>query len=107
THEDVQAWVKGVVASVGAGGVSAPATTPAAGGDAGAALGLIAWPKVDFAKYGPVESKPVARIRKISAANLHRNWVMIPHVTNHDEADITELEAFRVALNKEQGKDGV
>jgi pyruvate dehydrogenase E2 component (dihydrolipoamide acetyltransferase) len=70
-------------------------------------LGLIPWPKVDFAKFGPIETKPVARIRKISAANLHRNWVMIPHVTNHDEADITELEAFRVQLNQEQGKAGV
>jgi pyruvate dehydrogenase E2 component (dihydrolipoamide acetyltransferase) len=70
-------------------------------------LGLIPWPRVDFAKFGPIETKPVARIRKISAANLHRNWVMIPHVTNHDEADITELEAFRVQLNQEQGKAGV
>ena len=65
------------------------------------------WPKVDFAKFGPVESKPLARIRKISAANLHRNWVMIPHVTNHDDADITDLEAFRVQLNKEIEKSGV
>jgi pyruvate dehydrogenase E2 component (dihydrolipoamide acetyltransferase) len=102
TQDDVRAWVKGLVAaSAGAPGAAA------AGGDAGAALGLIPWPSVDFAKFGPVETRPVARIRKISAANLHRNWVMIPHVTNHDEADITELEAFRVALNKEQGKDGV
>src|SRR5690606_7162139 len=87
THDDVRAWVKGVIARADGG---APAAGPA--GDGGAGLGLIPWPKVDFAKFGPIETKPVARIRKISAANLHRNWVMIPHVTNHDEADITELE---------------
>ena len=104
-HEDVRNWVKGVVARAD-GAAAAPAGAGAAGGDSGAALGLIPWPKVDFAKFGPIETKPVARIRKISAANLHRNWVMIPHVTNHDEADITELEAFRVQLNQEQGKGG-
>ena len=73
----------------------------------GAALGLIAWPVVDFAKFGPIERKPMSRIKKISGANLHRNWVMIPHVTNHDDADITELEAFRVSTNKENEKSGV
>jgi len=62
---------------------------------------------VDFSKFGPVESQPRSRIKKISAANLHRNWVMIPHVTNHDEADITDLEAFRIQLNKEIEKSGV
>jgi pyruvate dehydrogenase E2 component (dihydrolipoamide acetyltransferase) len=67
-------------------------------------LDLLPWPKVDFAKFGPVETKPLSRIKKISGANLHRNWVMIPHVTSHDEADITELEAFRVQLNKENEK---
>ncbi|ODT38239.1 MAG: dihydrolipoyllysine-residue acetyltransferase [Lautropia sp. SCN 70-15] len=102
THDDVRAWVKAAIARSEGG---APAS--AASGGEGAGLGLIPWPKVDFAKFGPVETKPVARIRKISAANLHRNWVMIPHVTNHDEADITELEAFRVQLNQEQGKAGV
>ncbi|TXL66980.1 dihydrolipoyllysine-residue acetyltransferase [Zeimonas arvi] len=100
THEDVRAWVKAAIARIEGG-------EPAAGGGEGAGLGLIPWPRVDFAKFGPIETKPVARIRKISAANLHRNWVMIPHVTNHDEADITELEAFRVQLNQEQGKAGV
>ena len=65
------------------------------------------WPKVDFTKFGPVERKEMSRIKKISGANLHRNWVMIPHVTNNDEADITELEAFRVQLNKENEKSGV
>ncbi len=70
-------------------------------------LDLLPWPQVDFAKFGPVESKPLSRIKKISGANLHRNWVMIPHVTNNDEADITDLEAFRVRLNKEIEKSGV
>jgi len=100
-REDVTAFVKRSLASA-----PAPAASPASGGD-GAGLGLIPWPKVDFAKFGPIESKPLSRIKKISAANLHRNWVMIPHVTNHDEADITELEAFRIQLNQEIEKSGV
>ena len=84
----------------------APAARPSApAGTAG--LDLLPWPKVDFAKFGPVESKPLSRIKKISAANLHRNWVMIPHVTSHDDADITELEEFRARLNKEIEKSGV
>ena len=70
-------------------------------------IDLLPWPKVDFAKFGPIETKPLSRIKKISGANLHRNWVMIPHVTNHDDADITDLEAFRVQLNKENEKSGV
>ena len=78
---------------------------PAAGGSAG--LDLLPWPKVDFAKFGPVERKEMSRIKKISAANLHRNWVVIPHVTTHDEADITDLEQFRVQMNKELEKSGV
>jgi pyruvate dehydrogenase E2 component (dihydrolipoamide acetyltransferase) len=98
TLEDVQAYVKGVIAT---------ASAPAAASDAGAALGLIPWPKVDFAKFGPIEPKPLSRIKKLSGANLHRNWVMIPHVTNNDEADITDLEAFRVSLNQESDKTGV
>jgi pyruvate dehydrogenase E2 component (dihydrolipoamide acetyltransferase) len=69
--------------------------------------GLLPWPKVDFAKFGPIERKDLSRIKKISGANLHRNWVVIPHVTNHDDADITELEAFRVQTNKENEKSGV
>jgi pyruvate dehydrogenase E2 component (dihydrolipoamide acetyltransferase) len=68
---------------------------------------MLPWPQVDFAKFGPVERKDLSRIKKISGANLHRNWVVIPHVTNHDDADITELEAFRVTLNKEYEKAGV
>jgi pyruvate dehydrogenase E2 component (dihydrolipoamide acetyltransferase) len=88
--------------------VEAFARPPAAAASAAVAgFDLLPWPKVDFAKFGPIESKPLARIKKISGANLHRNWVMIPHVTNHDECDITELEEFRVRLNKENEKSGV
>jgi len=100
--EDVRAYVKKVLS-----GMAAPA---AAGGGAisgGGELNLIPWPKVDFAKFGPVEAKPLSRIRKLSGANLARNWVMIPHVTQFDEADITDLEALRVALNRENEKSGV
>ena len=67
---------------------------------------MLPWPKVDFARFGPVETRPLPRIRRISGANLHRNWVMIPHVTNHEDADITELEAFRLQLNRENEKSG-
>ena len=97
--EDVQGFVKGVML--------APPALAVSSCDSGAALGLLPWPKVDFTKFGEVEAKPLSRIKKISGANLHRNWVMIPHVTNHDEADITELEAFRVQLNKENEKSGI
>jgi pyruvate dehydrogenase E2 component (dihydrolipoamide acetyltransferase) len=97
-QSDVQEFVKGVLAG---GGASAPR----AGGGA-APFDLPAWPKVDFAKFGPVESQPLPRIKKISGPVLHRNWVMIPHVTNNDEADVTELEAFRVQINKEAEKSG-
>jgi pyruvate dehydrogenase E2 component (dihydrolipoamide acetyltransferase) len=99
-QEDVQGFVKGVMSTGGSTG------SPRTDGD-GAALGLLPWPKVDFAKFGAIETKPLSRIKKISGANLHRNWVMIPHVTNHDEADITELEAFRVKLNEENAKAGI
>jgi len=104
TQEDVQAFTKSVMSGE-ARTKAASAKAPAGGG--GEALGLLPWPKVDFAKFGPIERKPIGRIKKISAANLHRNWVMIPHVTNHDDADITELEAFRVSTNKENEKSGV
>jgi pyruvate dehydrogenase E2 component (dihydrolipoamide acetyltransferase) len=103
TQADVQGFVKGVMsgqAQTKAGAAKAPA-----GGGAGLA-GLLPWPQVDFAKFGPVERRDLSRIKKISAANLHRNWVMIPHVTNHEDADITDLEAFRVVLNKENEKSG-
>jgi pyruvate dehydrogenase E2 component (dihydrolipoamide acetyltransferase) len=98
TQEDVQQFVKSALQG------NAGAAT---GGGTGTGLDLLPWPKVDFAKFGPIESKPLSRIKKISGANLHRNWVMIPHVTNNDEVDITELEALRVQLNKEYEKSGV
>jgi pyruvate dehydrogenase E2 component (dihydrolipoamide acetyltransferase) len=97
--EDIDAAAKGAPAA-------AKAASAAATGS-GVGVELLPWPKVDFAKFGSIEAKPLARIKKISGANLHRNWVMIPHVTNHDDADITELEAFRVQLNKEIEKSGV
>jgi pyruvate dehydrogenase E2 component (dihydrolipoamide acetyltransferase) len=105
-QEDVQAFTKAVMRGE-ASTRAATAKARAGGAAAGNALGVLAWPKVDFAKFGPVERKDLSRIRKISGPNLHRNWVMIPHVTNHDDADITELEAFRVQLNKENEKSGV
>jgi pyruvate dehydrogenase E2 component (dihydrolipoamide acetyltransferase) len=73
----------------------------AAAAGVGTGLNLLPWPQIDFAKYGPVESRPLSRIKKISGANLARNWVLIPHVTQHDEADITEVEAFRRKLGEE------
>ena len=106
---DVQGFVKGVMAGeVQTTAQKAKAPSAAQAGGGGEAFpGLLPWPKVDFAKFGPVERKDLSRIKKISGANLHRNWVLIPHVTNHDDADITELEAFRVQLNKENEKSGV
>jgi pyruvate dehydrogenase E2 component (dihydrolipoamide acetyltransferase) len=88
TREDVQGFVK-----------TSLARKPAAGASTG--LDLLPWPNVDFEKFGPVERVPLSRIRKLSGPNLQRNWVTIPHVTNHDEADVTELEAFRKQLNAE------
>ena len=106
TADDVQAFTKAVMS--GAAQTKAQAAkAPASSGGDGAALGLIPWPKVDFAKFGPIERKEMSRIKKISGANLLRNAVMIPAVTNHDDADITELEAFRVLTNKENEKSGV
>ncbi|QNK66731.1 dihydrolipoyllysine-residue acetyltransferase [Variovorax sp. PAMC26660] len=106
TQEDVQGFTKAVMSGQVSTKASA-AKAPAGGGADGAALGLIPWPKVDFTKFGAVERKDLSRIKKLSGANLHRNWVMIPHVTNNDEADITELEAFRVSTNKENEKSGI
>ena len=107
TESDVQSFVKAVMA--GTAQTSAQKAAAPAGGAAGGGAfpGLLPWPKVDFEKFGPVERKDLSRIKKISGANLHRNWVTIPHVTNHDDADITELEAFRVQLNKENEKSGI
>ena len=108
TQDDVQGFTRAVMAGAvqtQAQAAKAPAT--GAGSGSGVGLDLLPWPKVDFAKFGPVERKDLSRIKKISGANLHRNWVMIPHVTNNEEADITELEVFRVATNKENEKSGV
>ncbi len=95
--EDIQAFVKGALSG---------AEAPRAAGGGLADLGLPAWPKVDFAKFGPVELQPLSRIKKISGPALARNWVMIPHVTQFDEADITDLEAFRARVNEENAKSG-
>ena len=91
--EDVQAYVKAAVKALESG------SSVAAGAANGAGLGLLPWPKVDFSKFGEIEEVELSRINKISGANLHRNWVMIPHVTHFDKADITELEAFRKEQN--------
>jgi pyruvate dehydrogenase E2 component (dihydrolipoamide acetyltransferase) len=101
TREDVQKFVKAALS----GGV--PATTGGTAVAAGGGLNLLPWPKVDFSKFGEVETQPLSRIKKISGANLARNWAMIPHVTQFEQADITELEALRVQLNKENEKAGI
>ncbi len=100
SKEDVQQFVKAALQGGGAsvGGASAPA---------GGGLNLLPWPKIDFSKFGAIETRELSRIKKISGANLARNWAMIPHVTQHDDADITDLEALRVALNKENEKAGI
>ena len=99
TQEDVQAFVKGVMS-----GATSTASTKTAGNMGG--LDLLPWPTVDFTKFGAIERQPLSRIKKLSAANLARNWVMIPAVTYHEDADITDLEAFRVSTNKENEKQG-
>jgi pyruvate dehydrogenase E2 component (dihydrolipoamide acetyltransferase) len=106
TQADLEGFVKAVMAGSTQTKAQA-AKAPAAAATGGSLPGLLPWPVVDFAKFGAVERRDLSRIKKISGANLHRNWVMIPHVTNHDDADITELEAFRVTLNKEYEKVGV
>jgi pyruvate dehydrogenase E2 component (dihydrolipoamide acetyltransferase) len=98
TKDDVLAHVKGALSA------QPPTATSSAAQPLG---GLLPWPVVDFAKYGPVETKALSRIKKISGANLHRNWVLIPHVTNHDDADITQLEQFRLQVNRENAERGV
>ena len=108
TQGDLESFVKGVMSGSLQTAAQAAKATSSGGSAAGGALpGLLPWPQVDFSKFGPVERKDLSRIKKISGANLHRNWVVIPHVTNHDDADITDLEAFRVQLNKENEKSGV
>jgi pyruvate dehydrogenase E2 component (dihydrolipoamide acetyltransferase) len=97
TRDDVQNFVKSAIE-----GTAALRQTQ---GDTGLPS-LPAWPKVDFAQFGEIERKPLPRIKKISGPNLHRNWLQIPHITNADEADITDLEAFRNEVNAEQAKRG-
>ena len=108
TEADVHAFTQSVMSGAQqTRAIAAQAEGKSSGATDGGGLGLLAWPKVDFAKFGAVERKDMSRIKKISGANLHRNWVMIPHVTNHDDADITDLEAFRVQMNKENEKAGI
>jgi pyruvate dehydrogenase E2 component (dihydrolipoamide acetyltransferase) len=107
TQDDVQAFTKSVMAGATRTQAQTALAPAASAGGSGVGLDLLPWPKVDFTKFGPVERQPLSRIKKISGANLHRNWVMIPHVFNHDDADITELEAFRVSMNKENEKAGI
>ncbi len=97
TKQDVRAYVKATLSGGGA----------ARGAASGGGLNLLPWPVVDFAKFGEIESRALSKIQKISGANLARNWAMIPHVTQHDDADVTDLEALRVALNKENEKAGI
>ena len=104
TAEDIQKFTQAVMS--GAAQTRAQAAKAPAGGS-GVGLDLLPWPKVDFAKFGPIERKEMSRIKKISGANLTRNAIMIPAVTNHDDADITELEAFRISTNKENEKSGI
>jgi pyruvate dehydrogenase E2 component (dihydrolipoamide acetyltransferase) len=104
-HEDVQNYIKGVVAQVVSGTVPKAAAAPSSGGGNG--LQLLPWPSLDFSKFGATELKPLSRIQKLSGPNLARNWAMIPHVTQFDEADITDLEAFRKATNEAMAKQGV
>jgi pyruvate dehydrogenase E2 component (dihydrolipoamide acetyltransferase) len=102
-HEDVQNYVKAVMS--GAAGTSAPSSTGTKG--SGVGLDLLPWPSLDFSKFGTTELLPLSRIKKISGPNLHRNWVMMPHVTQFDEADVTELEEFRKTSNAAMAKSGV
>ena len=101
-REDITGFVKGAMST----GIVPGKTPVSAGGSNGGGLDLLPWPKVDFAKFGPVEVQALSRIKKISGQNLSRNWAMIPAVTYHEDADITDLEAFRVQLNKENEKSG-
>jgi pyruvate dehydrogenase E2 component (dihydrolipoamide acetyltransferase) len=94
TREDVQSYVKTQLESrAGGGGIGVGASLPA-------------WPKIDFAQFGPIERAPLSRIKRLSGPNLHRNWLSVPHITNYDRADVTDLETFRAQINTEQGKSG-
>ncbi len=99
THEDVQLYVKEVMTGA--------ATQPAQTAQGAAGLSLLPWPELNFAQYGPTEIQPLSRIKKMSGPNLHRNWVMIPHVTQYEQADVTELEAFRVESNQSSKENGI
>ena len=100
THDDVHAFVKSVMS--GASGLAVPVAQNNGGG-----LDLLPWPSLDFSKFGPTELQPLSRIKKMSGPNLHRNWVMIPHVTQYEQTDVTDLEAFRIASNEQSIKSGV
>jgi pyruvate dehydrogenase E2 component (dihydrolipoamide acetyltransferase) len=95
TREDVQSFVKTQLQNRGSGG-----------GGIGAGLSLPAWPRIDFAQFGPIVRAPLSRIKKLSGPNLHRNWVSVPHITNYDRADVTDIEEFRAQINAEQAKSG-
>lgn len=97
--DDVQAFVRSAL--------TGPAAAAASGSESMTAMSLLPWPQVDFSKFGKVERQPLSRIKKISGANLHRNWVMIPHVTHFDEADVTELEAFRQKVGESVAREGI
>lgn len=99
TQDDVRRFIKGILSGT-------QATSSGSGANQGSGLNLLPWPKIDFSKFGPTQTQALSRVKKISAANLARNWAMIPAVTYHEEADITDLEAFRVTLNKEYEKQG-
>ncbi|WP_051919257.1 dihydrolipoyllysine-residue acetyltransferase [Basilea psittacipulmonis] len=103
TPDDVRAFVKATLQSAYHHQTSSSSSATVSG----SGFKVLDWPKIDFASFGPVESKPLSRIKKISGANLHRNWVMIPHVTNNEDADITDLEELRKTLNKEYEREGV
>jgi pyruvate dehydrogenase E2 component (dihydrolipoamide acetyltransferase) len=107
TLEDVQGFTQSVMSGATLTQALAAKAPVSGAGGSGAGIDLLPWPKVDFAKFGPIERKEMGRIKKISGANLLRNAVMIPAVTNHDDCDITDLEAFRVLINKEHEKSGV
>ena len=107
TAEDIQSFTKSVMVGAVQTLAQAAKAPTTGGGGGGSELGLIPWPKVDFTKFGPIERKEMGRIKKISGATLLRNAIMIPAVTNFDDADITDLEAFRVSTNKENEKSGV
>ena len=107
TQEDVQNFTRQVMSGAVQTQAQIQSGKSTNGGGSGLGFELLAWPKVDFAKFGPIERKEIGRIKKISGANLTRNAIVIPAVTNHDDADITELEAFRVLTNKENEKSGI